>query len=448
MKKILFLIACLCFSNEMLQADREMDESLKSDKKVQTRLAKERVVVGKAIDSSKCDLYCNAAPEVIGCKLYPPINETRECSLLYAKAIHAGKAYERYEFEVEQDRCADNAEAAESIGQKIMLAKPMPNSKKKICGYYLKCLRSYVNSLPTTNPLIDNLPDRGSFKIKEKYLEIEAFCSNNAYTIELTRIKDIIQNGLNRGLKATEPELISLKEVSKRVIFINPKKGEIKNVPLKHENYSVRTGYKQAYDHRNCKVYLEALDKKEDRESNRAVVRVTSSTPNKRFDEKTRLVFEIMDVEPMIDVNWYYLAHNQPIFSKKDTYVKTNTASKRIFGKQEWFAQMREIVKGAEQMHIENRCDIDDLKEFTRGYWWHVPAYKLSYEYDMHVRPSTKSEIRQARSFLKHMKNSFKDRQLYKTLNNGKLIYKWKNRPKNQKKLKKEMDDEIDLFTD
>ncbi len=49
------------------------------------------------------------------------------------------------------------------------------------------------------------------------------------------------------------------------------------------------------------------------------------------------------------------------------------------------------------------------------------------------------------------MKYNLKDRQLYKTVNNTKHINEWikseKNK-KNQEKLKKEMDDEIDLFTD
>ena len=273
----------------------------------------------------------------------------------------------------------------------------------------------------------------------------ELFCP---YTIELTRVKDIIKNGINRGLKATSPEITSLKETSKRVIFINPTKGEIKNIPLNSGNYSVRTGYKQAYDYKNCKVYLEALDKKEDKDLNRAVVRVTSSTPNKKFNSNTRLIFEIMDVEPLIDISWYDLSHAYPTFSKKGTYVKTDIASKTIYGDQEKYATMQMVVKRAGEAHIDNKCDIDDAKEFARGYWFDIPGYKLSYEYDMHIRPATKSEIRQARGFLKNMKNSFKDRQLYKTLNNGKIINKWKNRPENQEKLKKEMDDKMKLRTD
>ena len=440
MKKILFLIACLCFYSSISQANKEQSKS-----------QKEKISLQKTLNSSDCDLYCNAAPKVTGCILYPPINKARDCSLLYAKAIDLGRYVERHDFEIEQVKCKENAELAESIGERVMLAKPMPNTKKKICGYYLNCLRSYVNSLPTTNPLIDNLPDHGSFNVKQKYWEIEAFCSNDTYTIELTRVKNIVQNNLNQGLKATEPENIWLKEVSKRVIFINRKKGTIKNVPLNRENYSVRTGYRQAYDDVNCKVYLEPLDKKEDRDLNRAVVRIASTTPNKRFNGKTRLVFDIMDVEPMIEIDWSNFAHYDPTFSKKGTYVKTNIVSKRMFGKEEWYAKMRYVVKKAGEAHIDNRCNIDDAKEFARGYWTDSVGYKLSYDYDINIRPATKSEIRQARQFLKNMKYSLKDRRLYKTLNSTKGIYKWikseKNK-KNQKKLKKKMGKEIDLLTD
>ncbi len=271
------------------------------------------------------------------------------------------------------------------------------------------------------------------------------------YTVKLTRIKDIIKNGINRGLKATSPETISLKEMSKRVIFIDPKKGEIKNVPLNSGNYSARTGYKQAYDYKNCKVYLKALDKKEDRDSNRAVVRVVSTTPNKIFNEKTRLIFDIMDVEPLIEINWDYFAHYDSTFNKKGTYVKTNIPSKTIFGDPEWYEKIRYVVKKAEEMHIDSKCNIEDVKEFARGYWIDMPAYKLSYEYDMNIRPSTKLEIREAKLFLKNMKHRLKDKQLYKTVNSTKNINEWiknKKNKKNQEKLKKKMDDKIDLLTD
>ena len=276
----------------------------------------------------------------------------------------------------------------------------------------------------------------------------ELFCP---YTVKLTRIEDIIQNNLNRGLKATEPELISLKEVSKRVIFIDPKNGKIKNVPLNSANYSLRTGYRQAYDYKNCKVYLEALDKKEDRDLNRAVVRVASTTPNRRFGANTHLIFDIMDVEPMIDIDWHRLSHGTPYFSKKGTYVKTNMVSKRLFGNEEWYEKMRYVVKKAGEHHLDSRCNIQDAKEFTRGYWMDSEGYKLSYDYDMKIRPATKFEIEEARMFLKHMKHNLKDRQLYKTINSTKGIYEWikseKNK-KNQKKLKKKMGKEIDLLTD
>ncbi len=450
MKKILFLMIYLCFSALALQADDVMDESLKSDKKVRAKLEKQRDAVDKSILSYNCDSYCIEAPKVINCKLYPLVNRLRGCSLLYKKAKGLGRVNEGYELEVEQGRCADKAEESEIIGEKIMLAKPTPNTKKNICGYYLNCLRSYIDSLHSTN-LIDNIPSYGSWRVKKRHLEIEAFCSRNVYTIELTRTKDIVKNGLNRGLKATSPEIVSLKEVSKRVIFINAKKGKIKNVPLNSENYSVRTGYKQAYDYKNCKVYLEALDKKEDRDINRAVVRVTSSTPNKSFNTKTRLVFEIMDVEPLIDINWHDLAHSDPTFSKKGTYVKTNTASKTLYGDPEKYAAMQMIVKKAGEAHLDSRCDIDDAKEFARGDWLHMPGYKLSYEYDMNIRPATKSEIRQAIKFLKNMKYSLKDRRLYKTVNSTKGIYeliKSEKNKKNQEKLKKKMGKEINLHTD
>jgi len=452
MKKILFLIACIYFSNGILQADEKMDKMLDDDwiKKSKAEFEKESISILKTIVSSDCDLYCNAVPKITGCKLYPPINKVRECSLLYAKARDAGRVDEQYALEVEQGRCEKNAKLAESIGEKMMLAKPTPNTKKNICGNYLKCLRNYVNALPTIN-IIKNTPDNGSQRVKKRHLEIEAFCSRNVYTIELTRIKDIVKNGINKGLKATEPELTSLKEVSKRVIFINANRGKIKNIPLKHENHSIRTGYKHAYDYKNCNFYLEVLDKKEDRDANRAVVRVTSSTPNKKFNRKTRLIFEIMDVEPLIDINWYDLAHSDPTFSKKGTYVKTNTLSKRIFGNKEKYAAMRMVVKRAGEAHIDSNCNIDNAKEFARGYWFNMPAYKLSYEYDMNIRPATKSEIRQAIKFLKNMKYSLKDRRLYKTVNSTKGIYEWikseKNK-KNQEKLKKKMGKEMELLTD
>ena len=277
----------------------------------------------------------------------------------------------------------------------------------------------------------------------------ELFCPY--FTVKLTRVKEITDDYTNRGLKATQPARVLLKEVSKRVIFIDPKNGKIKNVPLNSANYSLRTGYRQAYDYKNCKVYLEALDKKEDKDSNRAVVRVASTTPNKIFNEKTRLVFDIMDVEPMIEIDWDYFAHYDPTFSKKGTYIKTEIVSKRLFGDPEWYEKMRYVVKKAGEAHIDTRCSIEDVKEFTRGYWIDMPAYKLSYEYDMNIRPSTNPEIREAKLFLKNMKHRLKDRRLYKTLNSTKGIYEWikseKNK-KNQEKLKKKMGKEMELLTD
>ena len=443
-------MACLCFSSGALQADNVMDESLKSDKEVQDRLEKQRIDLKKTIDSSKCNSYCNAEPDLNGCKLYPPINRLRECTLFYKKARDVGKFWELNNLEAEQDKCEYKEVEAKLIGEERMLAKPMPNTKKNICGYYLNCLRSYVNALPTID-IIKNTPDDSSLKVKQKYLEIEAFCSNDIYTIKLIRIKNIVQNNLNQGLKATEPERIWLKEVSKRVIFVNRKKGTIRNIPLNRENYSERTGYRQAYDDVNCKVYLEALDKKEDRDLNRAVVRVASTTPNKRFNGKTRLIFDIMDVEPMIDIDWYNFAHYDPTFSKKGTYLKTNIVSKRMFGKQEWYEKIQYVVKKAGEAHLDNRCNIDDAKEFARGYWTDSVGYELSYDYDINIRPATKSEIRQARLFLKNMKHSFKKRQLYKTVNSTRNIearIKNTKNTKNQEKLKKEMDGEMKLRTD
>jgi hypothetical protein len=455
MKGILFFLVCLYVSSAVLQADEEMDKMFNAEQitKEEVALKKERVSVAANIASSKCNLYCNAPAKVNKCTLYPPLNKVRKCALLYAKARSAGRVHEQYAYEVKQGKCEKNAKRVEVMGEKIMLAIPMPNNKKSICGNYLKCLRSYVSSLPTTNILIGlkNFSDDGSLHVKQKYLEIEAFCSNDTYTITLTRVKNITQNNLNQGLKATEPERIWLKEVSKRVIFINRKRGTIKNVPLVRENYSVRTGYRQAYDDINCKVYLEALEKKEDRDLNRAVVRVASSTPNKRFNGKTRLIFDIMDVEPMIEMDWYNFAHYDPTFSKKGTYVKTNIVSKRLFGDPEWYEKMRYVVKKAGEAHIDTRCSIEDAKEFARGYWTDSVGYKLSYDYDINIRPATMSEIKQARDFLKNMKYRLKDRRLYKTLNSTKGIYEWikneKNK-KNQEKLKKKMDKEIDLFTD
>ena len=108
-------------------------------------------------------------------------------------------------------------------------------------------------------------------------------------------------------------------------------------------------------------------------------------------------------------------------------------------------------VKKAGEAHIDNRCNIDDAKEFARGYWTDSVGYKLSYDYDINIRPATKSEIRQARHFFKNMKYNLKDRQLYKTINSTKNINEWIKNAKNkedQEKLKKEMDDDMDLFTD
>ena len=193
---------------------------------------------------------------------------------------------------------------------------------------------------------------------------------------------------------------------------------------------------------------MKAIDKKEDSELNRAVVRVASSTPNKRFSANTRLIFEIMDVEPMIDMDWYDFLDSDLNINKKGTYVKTNTSSKTIYGDQKKYAAMRAVVKRAGGAHLDTRCNIDDAKEFARGYWWQMPAYKLSYNYDMDIRPATKSEIREAELFLKNMEDNLKDRQLYRTLNNGNLLTDWKKRPENQEKLKEAMDREMDLYTD
>ena len=99
-------------------------------------------------------------------------------------------------------------------------ANRSPKNKEILCGVYLECMSSFIHADHT----------QVSSGLLELYEKTKKECIP-AYTIELIRVKEIVKNGINRGLKATAPEVIPLKEISKRVIFINPKKGRIKNVP-------------------------------------------------------------------------------------------------------------------------------------------------------------------------------------------------------------------------
>jgi len=372
-----------------------------------------------------------STPSVKQCKLTPSLSRYHQCYVAIRK--QDGNS-------LVADNFIDQAKAAENRGEQIMLAKTMPNSKKRICGNYLKCLKTYVELLPRTTPLgiDDTLPYNGSEKIREKYREVANFCANNHYTIKTKLIKfeekTADHNGFRNVMGVGVDTSKTITQESTQVIVVKPNKGRIINVPLSKYASSKKESDHYVFDQRNCTSHLEKNDDEINKHLNPALVMVDSSSRYKKFTDNTSLLFKIAGVNPVIDIDWGYFLTASPVLDDQMTMKHTHTS---IYSDKSKYIAKNQLLregtfkppKALEIMTYGNlmgarkllapgvtvsdaeKCDMLEIDTFFKQApnLVTVPRHKISYTYEIEIYPSTQSEQKEARSIIRQMGKNRKD---------------------------------------
>lgn len=391
-----------------------------------------------------CQQIAYSPIRVKKCKLVPDTDALLECGAYFRKTASEEIDYSGENNDLVDDTLRGNAtymeeraEEAWSKGENIMLAKKMPNSEKQICGYYLNCFKTYVESLPMFAP-DGRLLQRESFDVKRKYDELRAFCAKGAYTIT-TGIKKIEEKTPDfkrwRGKNTPRLSRITMQE-SKQVIFVDSKSGEILNVPLPDSATSDRTSQKYVFDSDACLFELKEEDER-DKHINTAPVYVFSTDgkgrPQRdmRFTNSTDLNFKISNIEPIIQINWNDIEKLEPTFHKNSTYISKNILLKE--SPMEVPSELKQVMTMANMVAartllnpfepIDNKelCDMQMGVEFLGGHVIWRAAEKVAYDYDIDFRPAEKWERAKALKIIKRMKNwsgSYtEEKQIYDGLN-------------------------------
>ena len=388
------------------------------------------------LDEESCGVLYSTSIRVKQCKLYPDTDKLLKCGVVLRKLAkqqyYKGKGAEYLDnaFKVEA-----KAQKAWDRGGKIMIERE-PITKKDRCGYYLDCLTSYVETLPMFAP--DGRPlKHEQFETWQQYDKILLECANGAYTIT-TGIKKVEEKSPNfkkwRGEGAPFSRITVRK--SKQVIFINPKGGEIINVPLPDSATSDRTSQKYIFDSHQC-LFLKEEVSERDKHINIAPVYVFSTDGKGRcqrdmkFTNKTDLNFKISNIKPIIQINWSDIEKFDPTFHKASTYISKNIIlNEQVFDvPKELKAVMTEanmvaartLLNPFKAIDSKELCDIQMVVEFLHGHIIGRQAEKIAYDYDIDFRPANKSEIAKANKIIRRMKNwsgsRTEEKEIYDSLN-------------------------------
>ena len=404
------------------------------------------------ISDSFCKELAVAKIGVKRCILQPDTSKLVRCSnFMQKKAVKSTTETEREKYTHLANVYDKRALEAWDVGTNIMLSKRTPNSRSQICGYYLNCLKKYVEDLPVFAP---NRRDArvNQVKIRDEYGKWQAYCATGAYTIT-TSIRKVTERSPDKRYMGKHANLsnITTKE-SKQVIFINPDSGKITNVPLFDYAESKTTKEKYVFDSYQC-LYSLKHEYEQDKHINPAPVYVfpTNSKGEQkidmRFNNATELNFKIASVEPIIHLRWYKIKHYEPKFHKASTYIAKNSLAKEISIDS---PKHRAVLKVAK--HLTNKqkdlCDIQHAEEFFTGTIALQRSEKISYDYDIDFRPAYKFETRQAKKIKRQMENwsggHTINKGIYDTLNNSLYapgyVYKKRAVPKKHIKPKKRVD--------
>ena len=418
--KILLLLFLFLLNGQVLIADENKEQEIL-----------------KKIES--CRVLNATAIRVRRCKLIPDTDALLKCGEYFRSIASKQKQMNQQTDEYKEiaSKSEKRAEEAWDKGEKIMLAKKTPNYEKQICGYYLNCLKTYVESLPMFSPDGKLLQDE-SLGVKKRYNEIRAFCANGVYTVT-TGIRKVEEKSpsFKRWMGKNTPRLsrITIKE-SKQVIFIKPKGGEITNVPLPDSASSDRTSQKYVMNAHKCLYELKEEDER-DKHINTAPVYVFSTDGKGRpqrdmkFTNKTNLNFKISNIEPIIQINWRDVKNFVPTFHKKGTYIAKNVLLKeQAYDFPELRKAMsvdnlivaRSLLNPFKAIDSEELCGITMVPEALHGQLILRNAEKITYEYDIDFRPANRSERRKAHKIIRRMKNwsgsHTEEKRIYDSLNN------------------------------
>ena len=369
-----------------------------------------------------CGVLYSTPIHVKQCRLVPDTGALLKCGE-YFRGIAPKQEQRSLQAEYRDNASKSEAKAQEawSKGEKIMLAKKTPNSVKQICGYYLNCLKTYVESLPMFAP-DGRVLQHESLDVKQRYNEIRAFCANGIYTLTVG-IKKVEEKSPSfkrwKGKNAPRLSRITIKE-SKQVIFINPEGGEILNVPLPDSASSDRTSQKYVLDSHKCLFELKEEDEK-NKHINTAPVYVFSTDGKGRhqrdmkFTNKTDLNFKISSIEPIIQINWKDIEKFEPTFHKASTYIAKNVLlNEQVFDVPQELRQVitvenlvaaRTLLNPFKSIDSKELCGMQMGVEFLHGTVIWRQAEKIAYDYDIDFRPANKSEIAKANKIVRRMKN-------------------------------------------
>ncbi len=354
------------------------------------------------LDEESCGILYTIPVHVKQCKLYPDTGKLLKCGVAMKKLAkqEGDEKYLDFAFKAEA-----KAQEAWDRGGKMMI-KRKPSTKKGRCGYYLDCLTTYIDSLPMFAP--DGRPlKHEQFEIWQHYDKIRLECANGAFTIT-TGIKKVEEKSPDfkrwRGKDAPRLSRITIKE-SKQVIFIDPKSGEILNVPLPDSATSDRSSEKYVFDSHKCLFELKVEDER-DKHINTAPVYVYSSdskgVPQRdmRFKKNTDINFKISSIEPIIHIKWSDVKNFVPTFHKTGTYIAKNILlNEQVFHvpkeiravmTEENMIAARSLLNPFEAIDSEELCDIQMAEEFLHGTLIWRAAEKVAYEYDIDFRPANK----------------------------------------------------------
>lgn len=391
-----------------------------------------------SLDVESCGVLYSSSIRVKQCTLLPDTDRLLECGAAMRKlAKQQNRAIDESQYLDYASKAEAKAQEAWDKGEKIMLAKRTPNSEKQICGYYLNCLKTYVEALPVFAPDGRLLRDE-SFDVKKRYGEIRAFCAKGAYTLT-TGIRKVEEKSPSfkrwRGKDTPRLSRITIQE-SKQVIFIDPKSGEVINVPLPDSATSSRTSEKYVFDSHKCIFELKEEDES-DKHINTAPVYVFSTDGKGRpqrdmkFTNNTDLNFKINHIEPIIQINWNDIETFEPTFHKASKYIsknvllkespmETSSVLKKVMTMPNMVAA-RTLLNPFRAIDSKELCDMKMAEEFLRGTVIWRASEKVVYDYDIDFRPAEKWERAKALKIIKRMKNwsgSYtEEKQIYDGLN-------------------------------
>jgi len=391
-----------------------------------------------SLDEESCGVLYSTSIHVKQCQLYPDTYKLLKCGEVLRKLA------KQQDDQGKEAEYLDNAFKAEVKAQKTwdrggeIMIKREPITKKERCGWYLDCLTSYVETLPTFAP--DGRPlKHEQFRTWQEYDKILLECANGAYTIT-TGIKKVEEKSphFKKWMGKNTPRLsrITIKE-SKQVIFINPKGGDILNVPFPDSASSERTSQKYIFDSHKCLFELKEEDEA-NKHINTAPVYVFSTDGKDRnqrgmkFTNKTNLNFKISSIEPIIQIKWRDVKNFVPKFHKNGTYIAKNILlNEQVFHvpkeiravmTEENMIAARSLLNPFQAIDSKELCDIKMGVEFLHGTVVWRQAEKVSYEYDIDFRPASRLERVKAKKIVRRMKNwsgsHTEEKGIYDSLNN------------------------------